>query len=274
MSAPTDPRLGRHVLHDPDSREYDLRALLLAEAPPKTPVLWARTGPIFDQNACPPAVLSELGADPAVTGIGCCTTCAAFGLLNTAPYARPGLVYTLDDVLRGYHAETQLDNTAIPGTWPPQDTGSTGLWAMKVLRRRGLIQAYRWAFRLTTVLAYLGHGPVAVGSPWYDSMFTPVTRDGRMLLEISPDAAVAGGHEWVADGIDPPAKLVRMTNSWGEQWGEHGQAWVSYATLDRLLGEQGDVVAPVVRPQLAGRLKGSMVRPSSVPDTPGPGIPI
>lgn len=270
---PTDPRLGRHVLHDPTSRDYDMRALLLAEAPPTTTVLWDRVGPIFDQGRCPPDVLAELDADPAVLTVGCCTAAAAFGLLITEPLARAGLTYTIDDVLRGYHVETTLDDTVTPGQWPPIDTGSTGLYAMKMLRQRGLIQAYRWAFRLTTTLAYLGHGPVAIGSVWFDSMFTVVDRDGRSTVEISPNAVAAGGHEYILDGIDPAARLVRMTNSWGLEWGDDGHAWLTYATLDRLLSEQGDVVTPVVRPQLPGRLRGSHARASSVPGTPGVGRP-
>jgi hypothetical protein len=251
---PEDPRLGRHIWHDPRNREYDVRALMLPEEPPaRQLIIWGRQGPIFDQGACPVDTLVELGADPTDRSIGCCTNCASFGLLNTAPYARPGQVYDMDDVLPGYHRTTQLDERAVPGVWPPTDTGSTGQHAMKVLVKAGLIQAYRWAFRLRSVLAYLAHGPVAAGTVWYDSMFAPVERDGRPMLEISPNAEVAGGHEWIIDGNDPAAKMVRMTQSWGPRWGHLGRAWMTYGTLDRLLDERGDVVVPVLRPNLPGR---------------------
>ena len=264
-----DPRFGRHVFHDPASRDYDVRALLLTEAPPQVLTLWARHGEIFDQGACPPEVLAELGADPRRVSLGCCTMAAAFGLLNTDPFARACCTYTMADVLRGYAAVTRLDEAVVSGVWPPTDTGSTGLFAMRALRERRLIQAYRWAFRLSTALAYLAHGPFAAGTVWYDSMITPVQRDGRPMLEISPDAAVVGGHEWVVDGIDPGAELIRMTQSWGPEWGDHGRAWMTYATFDRLLHERGDVVVPVVRPNLAGRRRGALARPSSFPDTLG-----
>jgi hypothetical protein len=255
LFTPQDPRLGRHVWHDPRNRDYDAQALLLAAEPPPRLTLWSRLGPIFDQGECPVETLVELGADPTDRSIGCCTNCATFGLLNTEPYARTGRVYTMEDVLPGYHRTTQVDERAVPGVWPPTDTGSTGQHAMKVLVAAGLIQAYRWAFRMRTVLGYLAHGPVAAGTVWYDSMFTPVERDGRLVLEITPDAEVAGGHEWIIDGNDPAHRMVRMTNSWGPRWGRLGRAWVAYDTLERLLGERGDVVVPVLRPKLPGRLR-------------------
>lgn len=253
LFTPQDPRLGRHVWHDPRNRDYDVQALLLSDEPPRTLVLWGRHGEIFDQGKCPPDTLAELGADPTDRSIGCCTNAASFGLLNTEPYARDGRVYTMDDVLPGYHQTTLVDERAVPGVWPPTDTGSTGQHAMTVLRAQGLIVAYRWAFRLRTALSYLQHGPFAAGTAWYDSMSTPVERDGRLMLEITPNAEVIGGHEWIVDGNDPAHQMVRMTNSWGSRWGRSGRAWVAYPTLDRLLDERGDVVAPVLRPNLASR---------------------
>lgn len=271
---PTDPRLGRHVFHDPRNRDYDVRALLLTEEEPRQLTLWGRQGPIFDQGACPPDVLAELGADVTDRSIGCCTLAAAYGILNTEPYARPGRVYDMNDVLRGYARVTRLDDAAVPGVWPPTDTGSTGQFAMKVLREAKLIAAYRWAFRFRTVLSYLAHGAVAVGSVWYDSMFSPVVRDGLPMLEISPDAAVAGGHEWVVDGNDPANQRVRMTQSWGPGWGRMGRAWMSWTTLERLLDEQGDVVVPVVRPKLAGRLRGAGGRTGASASYDTPVVPL
>jgi hypothetical protein len=268
LFTPEDPRLGRHVFHDPRNREYDVRALMLAEGAPRQLTLWGRHGPIFDQGACPPDVLAELGADPADRSIGCCTNCASFGLLNAEPYARSGRVYTIDDALRGYARTTAIDERAVPGIWPPTDTGSTGQHAMKVLRELRLIQAYRWAFRMRTVLSYLAHGPVAAGTVWYDSMFTPVDRDGLPHLEITPNAEVAGGHEWIIDGNDPAHQRVRMANSWGPRWGQLGRAWVAYGTLERLLSERGDVVVPVLRPNLSGLLRATGGAPGASPVVP------
>ena len=247
---PADPRFGRHVVHDPRSRGYDVRALLVTDTAPTRAVDWARRGPVYDQAACDPAVLRELGADPADTEIGCCTMAAAYGLLGTEPYHRRGRTYGMADVLSGYRDATRIDEWMIPGRWPPTDTGSAGIHAMKVLRRRGEIVEYRHAFSLPAALAALAHGPIAVGTLWYESFFHPMRRDGRFILDIARGAGVVGGHEYVLDGFDPSANLVRMTNSWGGRWADRGRAWLPVSTLERLLAMRGDVVAPVVRPRL------------------------
>lgn len=239
-----DDRLGRHVVHDPQSRQFDLAEL--AGGVPTRPISWRRRGPIFDQGRCPPSVLATVGANPEKTSIGCCTMCAAFGLLLTEPFYRPGKGYTLADVLPGYHRETVLDGRAIPGVWPPEDTGSAGLYAMKVLRELGLISGWRSAFSLRSVLTALGRGPVAVGTNWYESMFDPVRRAGRDVLDIAPSAGVAGGHEWIIDKFDPDEQMVGMTNSWGVGWGTNGTAWLSLDTLNRLLHERGDAIQPTL----------------------------
>lgn len=240
----TDPRLGRHVVHDPASRGFDL-ARLTADIRRRRPVAWARRGPIYDQSAIDPQLLRDLGAD-IVEGVGCCTMTAAYGLLMTEPFHRPGRNFGMREVLEGYHIETVLDERSIPGIWPPEDTGSAGLYAMKVLRRAGLITAYHHGFAMRTVLDGLRRGPVAVGTNWYDSMFSTVERDGRAVLEIDPHASIAGGHEWIIDRDDPDAQMVGMVNSWGMDWGDDGCAWLSYTTLERLLAEQGDAVQPSV----------------------------
>jgi hypothetical protein len=70
---PTDPRLGRHVQHDPRSLRYAHGVL------PKTAIKtvdWTRRAPIFDQGQ-----------------LGSCTGNAAAGLLGTDSATRPGLTW-------------------------------------------------------------------------------------------------------------------------------------------------------------------------------------
>lgn len=215
----TDPRLGRHVFHDSRSRRFDL-AETAGSKLPTTPIRWHRRGPIFDQG-----------------DLGCCTACAALGLMMTELFA-DGTVYTLTDAHDFYSAETRLDG--VPGTYPPDDTGSNGLAAMKVLRRRGQIKAYAHAFSPYTAVAALTRGPIAVGTLWLNSMFNPV--DGRIAVDRR--SAIAGGHEYVIDGWDPSTLRVHMTNSWGESWGVDGGAEIDFSDLAWLLGQQGDAVQP------------------------------
>jgi len=220
---PTDRRLGRHVYHDERSRRYDLATAFGATIPNK-PADWHRDdADVLDQG-----------------NLGCCTAAAALGLLMTEPFAQPGRRFTMDDVRSVYHEETIIDH--YPGKWPPTDTGSNGLAAMKALRNRGLTTGYRHAFSPATALAALAHGPVALGTVWLESMFTV----RRSLIVVDRTSSVAGGHEYVADGWDPGYRRVRITNSWGLGWGDKGRAWISYSDFVWLLAQHGDVVQPVI----------------------------
>lgn len=248
-------RLGRHVLHDPRSRDWDAADLLPRSAIntvtgavvlPTQDQVWARHCPPWDQGE-----------------VSSCTTNAALGLMMTGPFyataaARAEVGYwrnvrrTVDgvwqftepDCLALYGYETRLDNVEVPGSYPPDDTGSTGLWSMKTLRAYRLIDSYRHAFGLNTALSLLANnGPIAVGSAWYDSMFQP---DSNGLISISPDASVVGGHEYQVRAVYPQQQLVQVTNSWGPLWGVGGEAFMTWDTLGRLLDEQGDAVIPTL----------------------------
>jgi hypothetical protein len=214
----TDPRLGRHVVHDDRSRGFDLARHVGVQLPAK-PIRWERHGLIFDQG-----------------DLGCCTACAALGLMMTEPFTT-GDTYTLDDAHAFYHDETVLDG--IRGVWPPDDTGSSGLAAMRVLRKRGRVKAYSHAFSPTVAVAALARGPIAVGTVWLESMFAP--KGGRIVVDRR--SPVAGGHEYVVDGWDPNARRVHMTNSRGN-WGDHGGATLSWDDFSWLLSQDGDAVQP------------------------------
>lgn len=217
-----DPRLNRHVIHDARSRNYALTSTAL----PWRAIGWPRVGPILDQG-----------------DIGSCTANAALGLLMTQPFYR-GVVYTQAECQQLYREETRLDDREIPGQWEPDDTGSAGLYAMKALQGRGLIKGYRHAFSAEAAIAALQWGPIAVGSVWLRSMYAPDPRSNIMLVD--PASGVDGGHEYIVDGWHPSRRLVRMTNSWGEGWGDRGSALIRYRDFQWLLAQQGDAVQPVM----------------------------
>lgn len=213
-----DPRLGRNVFHDSRSRGFDLARAVKPKLPDHA-IRWERRGPVFDQG-----------------DLGCCTACAALGLMMTEPFATSGS-WSMDQVRAFYHDETVLDNFA--GSWPPDDTGSNGLAAMKVLKRRGAILGYHHAFSPVVAVAALTKGPIAVGTVWLHSMFNP--RRGQIIVDQR--SSVDGGHEYVVDGWDPKTRRVHMTNSWGD-WGVEGGAEIAYADFAWLLGQRGDAVQP------------------------------
>ncbi|MFD7999958.1 hypothetical protein [Streptomyces mirabilis] len=221
--------LGRHVEHDP--RSLDFAHGVLPKTAIKT-VDWIRRTPIFDQGS-----------------LGSCTGNAAAGLLGTDSAARTGLtsatisgsVVPVDEDLavQVYELATQLDS--IKGTYPPDDTGSSGIGAAKALKKLGLATSYTHAFSLDALKSALQNGPVMVGTVWLESMFD-VGSNG--YVKVDRKSQVAGGHEYVLSAYDTTRQAFRMDNSWGEFWGARGSAWLSEADVQWLLSQQGDVTVP------------------------------
>ena len=225
-----DPRLGRHVQHDPRSLRY-AHGVLPASAI-KT-VDWKRRAPIFDQGQ-----------------LGSCTGNAAAGLVGTDSADRSGLtsvqisgnILPVDETLavQIYSLATQLDQ--FQGAYPPDDTGSSGLGAAKALVRLGLATKYRHAFSLDALKSALQAGPVMVGTVWLQSMFDVDTGSG--YVHVDRTSQVAGGHEYVISAYDASAHAFRLDNSWSEDWGIKGSAWLSQPDMQWLLSQDGDVTVP------------------------------
>lgn len=227
---PTDPDtpypLGRAgVNHDPRNRLFRAMELEPRETRPRTRP-WYSTW-VSDQGQT-----SE------------CTAHAAVGMLRTQPHTVPFRAhrpyYDEPGELTALYREAQRHDP-----WEGEAyEGSSGDAPLRVLRQRGQIAEWRWLFGLAEVRHFLQFtGPVSVGTWWYDSMFYP----DRGFISISPDAARSGGHQWRILYYDEPRQRYRMVNSWGRPWGQWGRAWVSEATLERLLDEQGDAVTVVNR---------------------------
>jgi len=209
--------LGRNIYHDSRNRAYPYRQA----GRQLTSQLWDRHIPILDQGS-----------------VGSCTGNEQVGALATGKVflALPAGHAPLDETLALYiysHAETIDGN----GPFPPNDNGSSGPSAAQVAKNLGLISGYLHCFSLADVLDALETGPVGIGSNWYSSMDRP---DRSGLVSISPDAQIRGGHEYLCRGKDVDKQLVYLDNSWGEGWGAAGSFTYSYATLERLLAEQGD----------------------------------
>lgn len=211
-------RLGRHVLHDPRSRDFPA-----STAPAVTSVTHSAVGLPLDQGQ-----------------IGSCTANALCGALNSAPDNRRGTVYDESQAVSLYEAETELEGKP----YPPNDPGGTGLMVCKAARNLGWITSYTHAFGVQQALEALVLRPVITGVNWYTSFDEPDPQTG--LVTIAPGATVRGGHEIVADGIDADNQVVYLWNSWGPSWGLGGRFCWSFDTWDQLLSSQGDVTVPVV----------------------------
>ena len=210
-------RLGRHVLHDPRSRDYPAE-----KAPSVVSATHAATGLPLNQG-----------------DIGSCTANALCGALDSAPDDATGTIYNESNAVTLYEKETSLEGKP----YPPNDPGGSGLMVCKAAVQLGWITSYAHAFGLEHALLALVQRPVITGVDWYTSFDTPDAKTG--LVAIAPGATVRGGHEIVADGIDADSKLVWLWNSWGATWGLGGRFCWSFDTWDQLLSSQGDVTVPV-----------------------------
>jgi hypothetical protein len=129
--------------------------------------------------------------------------------------------------------------------WAGEDYDGTSVRALfKVLKQRGLVSEYRWAWDAETCVNHLlTTGPMVVGTEWTMEMARGTDRFGY----IAPDGEVVGGHAYLLIGASRDKKnpdgtigAVRIVNSWGPKWGQKGRAWLSVPDLRRLLERDGE----------------------------------
>jgi hypothetical protein len=209
-------RLGRHVFHDPRSRDFSA-----SRAPSVVSVNHNASGLPLDQG-----------------NIGSCTANALCGALNSEGAGGP--VYNEAQAVQLYEVETNLEGKP----YPPNDPGGSGLMVCKAAKQLGWISSYKHAFGVQHALEALVQRPVITGVDWYTSFDNPDPKTG--LVEIAPGATVRGGHEVVADGIDAGNELVWLWNSWGTAWGLGGRFCWAFDTWAQLLSSQGDVTVPEI----------------------------
>jgi hypothetical protein len=228
-----DPRLGRHVEHDSRSLQY---AVAEPRKLTQKDVFHEDAGPILDQG--------QLGACVGFTGAD---------ILNTTYFANIRATHNSnnyfndDDGMRFYHDATVSDN--ISGTYPPDDTGSSGLGLAKALKTAGLISSYKHVFSWAQFQAAIAKQPVALGTLWTNSMFKP-DKNGVVKVGSLSNSNIAGGHEYMARGISYTRGLVLCRNHWNTNWDTSekvkdggkvpGEFWVTFADLQKLLANQGD----------------------------------
>lgn len=123
--------------------------------------------------------------------------------------------------------------------FPGEDyDGTTVRAAAKYLQNRGFVTNYYWAFDLNTLIdTLLLHGPVVVGTYWYENMFYPNPSSGI----LSATGQVAGGHAYLVNGVDVRRRLFRIKNSWGKSWGKGGHAFITFKDMTKLIKFGGEI---------------------------------
>jgi hypothetical protein len=225
--------LGRHVEHDSRSRDFAFQL-------PATPivhksVLWPHNTPVLDQGSK-----------------SSCTGNAMSQLLNCKMFAscRLGKI-SLDekDALALYSLATHLDGFGSDQYYPPNDDGSSGLGVAKAAQQLGYIDNYAHCYTMTQLQAAIQTQPVITGTSWTNSMFQIDANSGIVPVGALNSSTIAGGHEYLIQGIDYQREVVVCLNSWGPGWGggdglTPGQFRITFADFTNLLASDGDVVVP------------------------------
>lgn len=217
-------RLGRHVEHDPRSRDYPVT--FSRQIPTRVAVSHRRRFKAFDQG-----------------NLGSCTGNAVVGASITDPTYRPGKNWREPMAVKVYRRATEIDG--FPGVYPPDDTGSSGLAACKAAVERKLIRSYQHAFSIDQALDALQLRAIITGLVWYEGYDYP---DSKGRVKIA--GQIRGGHEFEVLGYDPgdgtPAgSWVECCNSWSPVWGLNGRFWMRVSEWADLLADYGDVTVPV-----------------------------
>lgn len=221
----TNPGLGR--IYSPDARDinYPMRNLVKPSAVVGiTHRNWYADGAWLDQG-----------------NTGTCVGHAWAHWFEDGPYTHPGTI----DPFAIYDLATELDEW--PGNEHDRDAGTSTRAGCEALIQMGHVSSYHWAFDVETIRdTILTLGPVVVGTNWYTGMFDPWP-DGKSGYRpiLKPGGSIAGGHEYVLDGVNIVEEWFRMKNSWGRGWAYNGFAWIRFADMERLLNEDGDAAIAV-----------------------------
>jgi hypothetical protein len=136
-----------------------------------------------------------------------------------------------------YHGATVKDG--YPGSYPPDDTGSSGLGACRFLKGVKLIGSYTHATSAKAFGALLMKRGVITGWPWYNDWFNP---DSNGFIDHGNwhASGIAGGHEIYCEAIeawddsDPDKCILRFHNSWDTSWGDAGRFRLHLSTYVKL----------------------------------------
>jgi len=143
---------------------------------------------------------------------------------------------------------------AWPDTNPGDSNGTSVRAACDVLRDQGHVRVVsskdqpvdlsqgittnRWATAVDEIRTSISLGvPCSIGVNWYSNFDNPVRKGTEYWIGNGDLGSVRGGHCVCVYGASDARQAVRIENSWGKSY---PLVWMPYATLARLLGENGE----------------------------------
>lgn len=209
-----EPVLDAKLSRDPRNADHPFR---LATAAPRRRRLW-REGVCLNQ-----------------WGTGACVGFAWTGMLLAAPVPprrQPTEQQGNRYARRVFNEALRVDS--LPGE--DKATGTDTAAGAKILQRRGLIEGYRWCATVDDIIdAVITQGPVVLTVPWYRSMNQ--APNGQVVVRGARPQNIDFYHCLLVTGYDPSrngVESLRWRNSWGQQYGSKGSAWISVADMHRL----------------------------------------
>lgn len=232
----TQRTLDRLPLFDEKSRAYPIRTLLPSEI-----------GRSYNWRC-------DLWLDQGQEG-----ACVLFAWGHEAAARPVVLPYTNAQAFTYYNETRENDG------WPMPHDGTSVLAGAQTMQRHGYLDEYRWGFSVKDDFLAVGYkGPGVYGINWYTGMFHP---DSDGFLHVT--GQVEGGHGILAKQtllrwqpnilseqkksdnwwsfIDRNKSYFVFHNSWGQDWGQKGEAKISVADMERLRAEDGEFCIPVRR---------------------------
>ena len=207
------PQLGRNKVHDPASRGFPMGATINKDA-------WVTKSiriydPLINPNQCH----------------GECTGCANAMMHNSVGNRKKGEILGMEYAHKAYSGASAIDPW--PGSWPPNDTGSSGLAAAKTAQVLGVGGEYRWIFGGAdeVVQTVMSGRVVSCGTWWHDGM---MRHDEQRF--IVPSGSRVGGHQYVVRGYNKSLDAV-LIRCW---WGVYRDVYLKRAHLNDLLLDGGD----------------------------------
>lgn len=134
--------------------------------------------------------------------------------------------------------------------WAGSDYDGTSVRAlMKWLKANGYISSYEWAKTVEQMHAHIMlRGPAIVGTTWTENMsYVDEFNVARFT------GADWGGHAYIIKGSNKTKKdpvtgklgMFKNRNSWGLEYADKGEAWITWADMQKLIEDHGEIALPV-----------------------------